>query len=265
MTLSYPMGLLPSRHRPLEPQRSPGIEPRVDLRHLVPVVGRQEREEVDDAADGLRPEEDVAAPLHDLDPAHPLGHRHVVDVRLRVRIDRHGDAVLEDEHAPRAAGIEPVDPHVEAQPSSGLRRGRQPGDAAEDLGDVRRLLALDLLGRHQRARAGHLLQRVCLVPDDAHLGDRLLRRRGAGGGGGSSARASAGTSRPLAARPHARRVSAVLTAPCRSPSCCNRATAPGSPSPRCTASSRTGPWRGSRRTRCRAGTGESRSPCCTKT
>ena len=70
---------------------------------------------VDDAADGLRSEEDRPAALDDLDARHAIDRRRIVHIGFAVRCERDGDTVLEHEHAAAAVGVEAADADVDAQ------------------------------------------------------------------------------------------------------------------------------------------------------
>ena len=146
----------------------------VDVGRDGATVGRREGEEVDGARERLRAEEDVAAPLHDLDAAHALDGRRVVHVRFGVRVDRDRDAVLEHEDAATPAGVEAAHADVEPPAAAVLLTCLHAGDATEHLREVDRRGALDVLLRNERARAGDALERVGLVADHADLG-RLTR------------------------------------------------------------------------------------------
>ena len=77
--------------------------------------GGREGQEVDHPADRLRTKQNAAAALHDLDLAVALDGRRKIEIRLGVRVDRDGDAVLEHEDTAAAGRVEAAHADVEAR------------------------------------------------------------------------------------------------------------------------------------------------------
>jgi hypothetical protein len=134
---------------------------------------RRHGDEVDRARERLRSEEDVATALHHFDRAIALDDRRVIHVRLGVRIDRHRHAVLEDEDAPAPPALETADADVDAVAAAVLLTDLHAGHAAQHLGRVDGLRALEIFLADDRAGPRHLLQRIGAIADHAHLYGRL--------------------------------------------------------------------------------------------
>ena len=86
----------------------------LDIEIAVQLRRRVGRDEVDDAAHGLRAVYDLAAALENFHAAHALDRRRIVHFRLAVRREGDRNAVFQHQHLAAAVRVDPADTDIEA-------------------------------------------------------------------------------------------------------------------------------------------------------
>ena len=139
--------------------------------------GRLRRDEVDDASDGLRAVQDLAAALEDLDPVHAFDGRRIVHVGLAVGRQRDREAILEHQHL--AAPVRVQAAHANVQPhrrGAGIFAQIDAGHAAQDFVGVDRLRCDEFLLANQMQGAGNRRPQVFDGGHDLDGGAIALQR-----------------------------------------------------------------------------------------